>query len=99
MNHLQLSATAATLCCAWTASAGFQLYFDQQSWAQQLPAFTALTFSEFEVGTLMTNQYSAYGVTFLGGDDYVDYCPEIYTQDGWGIDANANCHLAFASDQ
>ena len=89
------------LSVAGSASAGFTLYWDKPSWEAAVPGATTLSFGEFADGTLMTNQYASLGVNFLNGDDQVQADPGFttYLADGWGIDANANCHLVFDMDQ
>lgn len=99
MTPLFHVAVAASLGMVTVACAGFQNFFDKPAWASQVPSFTALTFSEFDEDTWMTNQYVVHGVTFLNGDDDVDFGWETYPEDGWGIDANNDCHLIFDSDQ
>jgi hypothetical protein len=80
------------------ASASFQTYFDQPSWEGAVQSYTALTFADLGGNAYMTDQYAHLGVTFLNGDDFVEFGSEAYPQNGWGIDANANCHLKFDFD-
>ena len=87
------------LAIAGPASAGFTLYWDKPSWEAAVPGATTLSFSEFTDGAFLTDQYASLGVTFLNGDDQVTFGPITYPEDGWGIDANADCHLLFDSDQ
>lgn len=80
------------------APAAFQMFFDKPSWEGAVSTYTALTFADLGGPTHVTNQYAHLGVTFLNGDDVVWFSDYLYPQDGWGIDANANCHLKFDFD-
>ena len=98
MTRQTLAGLLAVLVPAGTSAAGFQLLFDKPSWEASVPSYTALTFKDIDPSEYVTDQYADLGVTFLNGDDYVDYGPVTYPQDGWGLHGNATIHLVFDFD-
>ena len=98
MTRQTLAGLLAVLVPAGTSAAGFQLLFDKPSWEASVPSYTALTFKDIDPSEYVTDQYADLGVTFLNGDDYVEYSAIGYPQDGWGLHGNATIHLVFDFD-
>jgi hypothetical protein len=82
-------ASALLIFTAWLACretcAAFVTYTDEAAWKAATPAITTIQFSEVPVGSLVTDQYSALGVTFAPGDDFTNFVPSLWPSDGFGL--------------
>lgn len=85
------------------ASASFTAFVGAQSagaWFAAAPGHEGLTFTGFDEGTQITNQYALQGILlgFPGaGGNATQSNPFMYAQDGWGIVGNGSISADFAA--
>ena len=88
--------------CSGAASAGFTLYnTDFEGWQAATGAYETIDFTGFQFGTIITDQYSDQGVTFLDGTDFVKGSKTsiLFPLDGWGLDVGGSGTLQFSTPQ
>jgi hypothetical protein len=70
---------------ARTGLAAVQQFTNKAQWISAAGSFTTLTFTGFPLNTNITTQYSSLGATFTDGVDLVQFAPDLYLNDGWGL--------------
>lgn len=60
-------------------------FTSETAWSDAVQEFAFIDFLGYSEPTIITNQYSSLGVTFIGGDDFVWNKWSLYPTDGWGM--------------
>lgn len=66
-------------------SGSLTVFTDHAAWDVAAGSATAIDFTGWETGTIITTQYEALGVTFIGADDFIWNNPALFPSDGSGL--------------
>ena len=81
------------------AEGGVREFLDPSEWQSAVGPFATIDFTGFPKGTLITDQYADLGVTFVEGNDTINFAPS-FINDGSGLDGNgATIAIAFDRPQ
>jgi hypothetical protein len=101
-NRARIAAIALTVGVpTGHASAGFTLFEGNfNAWSSAAGTHQTIGFDGFPLNTYITTQYLDMGVEFtsFGGPNVVrPFAPDVFFQDGYGIDGNDGVEVLFAS--
>jgi hypothetical protein len=97
--QLQRPAILASLALlALSAPVGAQItsYTDYPSWSAAAGAHTTIAFTEVPLNTLLTAEYQAQGLTFVGGNDQV-IANGAFVNDNTGVNGNGRIEVSLAT--
>ncbi len=95
------SARLAMVVCMAVSSAQGAVYeiTNEDVWMAAVGTFATADFTGFPDCTFITDQYAGLGVVFTDGNDCTYLHPEVFPNDGAGLDGNGNITVAFAQAQ